>query len=421
MIRKSQLDNGARIVTETIPGVHSITIGIWVKAGARDESAAEQGLAHFIEHMLFKGTSRYSAFEISRRIDSVGGVLNAFTAKEYTCFYVKVLARHLDLAIDLLRDIFFDSLFDPGEIEKERNVVLQEISMVRDTPDDYVQDLFNQAVFADHPLGYNILGEIETVQRFSRDAVVSFFEREYRRPGHLVIAAAGNLDHANFVDRIQERFAALPARPTAVRADVFTWRRRVDFHYRELEQVHVCLGTRGLSHLDDERYVLHVLNTILGGSMSSRLFQEIRENRGLAYNVFSFMTSFLDTGMFGVCMGVVKETVRESLDITHRELRAMRERAVTRAELIHAQEQLKGNLLLALEGSDSHMSRLAKCELYYDGFVPVEEILNDIDAVTPEQVQALAQKLFRDELFTYTFLGPVGPEDLPAADLSLGV
>jgi len=419
MIRTSQLDNGARIVTETIPGVHSISIGIWVKAGARDESAAEQGLAHFIEHMLFKGTSRYSAFEISRRIDSVGGVLNAFTAKEYTCFYVKVLSRHLDLAIDLLSDIFFNSLFDHVEIEKERNVVLQEISMVRDTPDDYVQDLFNQAFFADHPLGYNILGEIETVQRFNRDAIVSFFEREYRRPRHLVIAAAGNLDHDDFAGRVRERFAALPARPAGIRADSFTWRRRVDFHFRDLEQVHVCMGTRGLSHLDEKRYVLHVLNTILGGSMSSRLFQEIRENRGLAYNVFSFMTSFLDTGMFGVCMGVVKETVRESLDITHRELKAMRDRPVSREELIHAQEQLKGNLLLALEGTDSRMSRLAKCELYYDAFVPVEAILNDIDAVTPEQVQSLAQELFRDELFTYTFLGPIEPDDVPAPDLTL--
>jgi len=420
MIRTSKFDNGARIVTETIPGVHSISIGIWVKAGARDESAPEQGLAHFIEHMLFKGTSRYSAFEISRRIDSVGGVLNAFTAKEYTCFYVKVLSRHLDLAVDLLSAIFFDSMFDPLEIEKERNVVLQEISMVRDTPDDFVQDLFNQALFAGHPLGYNILGEIETVQRFNRDAVVSFFEREYLRPGHLVIAAAGNVDHDDFVGRMRARFAAIPARTAGVRSDTFAWRRRVDFHVRDLEQVHVCMGTRGLSHLDSNRYVLHILNTVLGGSMSSRLFQEIRENRGLAYSIFSFMTSFLDTGMFGVSMGVVQETVREALDITHRELKAMRDCPVGRDELIHAKEQLKGNLLLALEGTDSRMSRLAKCELYYDAFVPVEEILNDIDAVTPDQVQALACELFRDELFTYTFLGPIDPDDVPASELTIG-
>jgi predicted Zn-dependent peptidase len=420
MIRKSQLDNGARIVTETIPGVHSISIGIWVKAGARNESVAEQGLAHFIEHMLFKGTSRYSAFEIARRIDSVGGVLNAFTAKEYTCFYVKVLSRHLDLAIELLCDIFSDSLFDPEEIEKERNVVLQEISMVRDTPEEYVQDLFNQAFFTGHPLGYNILGEIETVQGFNRDKIVDFFEREYRQAQNLVIAAAGNVEHQGFVDTIQERFASISSQTFADRTDKFALRRSVNFHYRELEQVHVCLGTRGLSHLDDNRYVLYVLNTILGGSMSSRLFQEIRENRGLAYSVGSFMTSFLDTGMFGVSMGVLKETVQESLDITHRELRAMRDCPVERQELSHAQEQLKGNLLLALEGSDSCMSRLARCELYYDGYVPVDEILNDIDAVTPDQVQALAQELFRDELFTYTFLGPIDSEDLPASTLTLG-
>jgi predicted Zn-dependent peptidase len=381
----------------------------------------EQGLAHFIEHMLFKGTSRYSAFEIARRIDSVGGVLNAFTAKEYTCFYVKVLSRHLDLAIELLCDIFFNSLFDPEEIEKERNVVLQEISMVRDTPEEYVQDLFNQEFFAEHPLGYNILGEIETVQGYNRDKVVEFFEREYRRPQNLVIAAAGNVEHQGFVDTIRERFASIPTRPGVDRTDRFALRRSVDFHYRDLEQVHVCLGTRGLSHLDANRYVLYILNTILGGSMSSRLFQEIRENRGLAYSVGSFMTSFLDTGMFGVCMGVLKETVQESLDITHRELKTLRNCPVEREELSHAQEQLKGNLLLALEGSDSSMSRLARCELYYDGYVPVEEILNDIDAVTPDQVQALAQELFRDELFTYTFLGPIGPDDLPASELTLGI
>jgi predicted Zn-dependent peptidase len=419
MIRKSQLDNGARIVTETIPGVHSITIGIWLKAGARNESIAEQGLAHFIEHMLFKGTSRYSAFEIARRIDSVGGMLNAFTAKEYTCFYVKVLSRHRDLAIELLCDIFFDSQFETEEIEKERGVILQEISMVKDTPDDYVHDLFNQAFFAEHPLGYNILGEIETVQGFNRDNVVGFFEREYRRPQNLIIAAAGNVEHQDFIDRIQERFSSIPAKPVVKRVGGFSLHRRVDFHFRELEQVHICLGTRGLSHLDDNRYVLHVLNTILGGSMSSRLFQEIRENRGLAYTVFSFMTSFLDTGMFGVSMGVLKETVRESLDITHRELQSLRDCPISGEELIHAQEQLKGNLLLALEGSDSRMSRLAKCELYYDRYVPVEEILNDIDAVTPEQVQALARELFRDELFTYTFLGPIEPDDLPATFLTL--
>lgn len=420
MIRTTRLDNGARIVTEAIPGVHSISIGIWVKAGARDESAAEQGLAHFIEHMLFKGTTRYSAFEIARRIDSVGGVLNAFTSKEYTCFYVKVLSCHRDLAIDLLSEIFFDSQFDSGEIEKERSVVLQEISMVRDTPDDYVQDLFNQAFFEGHSLGYNILGEIETVQRFSRDSMVAFFEREYRRPQHLVIAAAGDVDHQGFVDAVRDRFASIPAGQTVRRAEEFSFRRRVDFHYRDLEQVHVCLGTRGLSHLDGNRYVLHVLNTILGGSMSSRLFQEIRENRGLAYTVFSFMTSFLDTGMFGVSMGVVRETVREALDITHRELKNMRECPVGPDEILHAQEQLKGNLLLALEGTDSRMSRLAKCELYYDAFMPVEEILADIDAVTPEQVQALARELLRDELFTYTFLGPIEPDDVPAAELTLG-
>ncbi|MCP4715537.1 MAG: insulinase family protein [Deltaproteobacteria bacterium] len=412
MIAKTVLPSGVRLVTETIDSVHSVSIGVWLKTGARYERSNENGLAHFLEHMLFKGTRKYSALEIARAIDSVGGVINAFTAKEHTCFYVKVLRQHLALAVDLLTDIFFNSLFAPEEIDKERNVVIQEINMVKDTPDDYIQDLFNQSFFSGHVLQSNILGDCESVGNFSHDDLVGFVKREYFSPQNVIISATGNVEHQVLLDSIGKAFDRLSgSSPAATLAD-FTPQRKVSFDFRELEQVHVCLGTRGVSQSDPDRYGLYLLNAVLGGSMSSRLFQEIRENRGLAYTIYSFMVSFIETGVFGIYMGVVNDTLEESLDVTLGELRRMRDVPLSGEELVHAKEQLKGNMLLSLESTDSRMSRLARCELYYDQFVPIEEVLESIDAVTPEDVQRLAGALFQDDQFTYTFLGPVKETDV---------
>jgi predicted Zn-dependent peptidase len=419
-IYKTVLGSGVRIVTERVLHVHSVSMGIWIRSGSRHEHKAESGIAHFIEHMLFKGTQKYSAGEIARMIDSVGGVFNAFTSKEYTCFYIKVLKQHMDLAVNLLCDIFFHSLFLRDDIEKERNVILQEINMVKDTPDDYIQDMFNHDFFTDHPLGYNILGELDTVQNFRRPDITGFYRREYLVPERIVIAVAGNMEHEAVVDRLAKKFEAIKKKKPSPEQASFEPSRSISCNFRSLEQVHVCLGTPGCSHLDRERYALYVLNSILGGGMSSRLFQEIRENRGLAYSVTSFTSSFFDTGVFGVYMGVVKDTVQEALRIVFEEMRSLREKPVAAAELSAAKEQLKGNMLLAMEGTDSRMSRLAKCEMYYDQYIPLSRILKDIDAVTEDDVRGLARGLFRDEQLTCTFLGPLRSKDLPCDLLLLG-
>jgi predicted Zn-dependent peptidase len=411
-IQKTILPSGVRIVSERVSHVHSVSIGVWIRSGSRYEQKAESGIAHFIEHMLFKGTATYSAVEIARMIDSVGGVFNAFTSKEYTCFYVKVLTQHLDLAVNLLGDVFFHSLFQTDEIEKERNVILQEINMVKDTPDDYIQDMFNHDFFRGHPLGYNILGELDTVQNFQRRDITGFYRREYLVPERIVIAAAGNLDHEALVDRLSVKFNTIKKKKAAPAQSSFAASRSVTCNYRKLEQVHVCLGTPGCSHFDQDRYGLYVLNTILGGSMSSRLFQEIRENRGLAYSVYSFTASFFDTGVFGVYMGVVKDTVEESLKIVFDEMRGLQEKPVGAAELSAAKEQLKGNMLLAMESTDSRMSRIAKCEMYYNEYVPLSRIIKDIDAVTADNVRELARTLFKDDQMTCTFLGPLKNKDI---------
>ena len=419
MVNKTVLGNGVRVVTEKVASVHSVSIGIWVKSGSRHEREGENGLAHFIEHMLFKGTAKHTAHEIAKIIDSVGGVINAFTTKEYTCFYIKFLSQHLRLATDLLCNIFFDSLFKQEEIEKERNVIIQEINMVRDIPDDYIQDLFNQAYFKGHPLGYNVLGELETVQRFGKNDIVNFTGREYFIPERIIISATGNIEHQSLLGLIGKYFEHLDGSTSEPVRNSFLPERNVSFHFRDLEQVHVCLGTTGLSQVDPGRHALYVLNAILGGSMSSRLFQEIRENHGLAYSIYSYVVSFYDIGLFGIYMGVVRETVKEALDIILRELRILQEKKIDDTELGNAKEQIKGNMLLALESTDNRMSRLAKCEMYYNEHVPVEEILQSIDEVTSEAIQDLARSLFRDEYFTYTFLGPVKEKNIPQDMLKL--
>ncbi len=419
MEQKTVLSNGVRVVTEKVPSVHSVSIGIWVKAGSRCEQAAENGIAHFLEHMLFKGTEKHTAAEIARVIDSVGGVLNAFTAKEYTCFYVKVLREHVPLAVDLLADIFFNSLLSEEELEKERNVIIQEINMVKDTPDDYVQDLFNQTYFAGHPLGYNILGDLDTVSGISRSDLAHFFEREYLVPERIIVSAAGHIEHDEFVDIIGNYFGSMQGSCSHTALPTFVPKRGIDFHERPLEQVHVCIGTPGVSYCDSARYALFILNAVSGGSMSSRLFQEVRENRGLAYSIFSYTTSFCDSGLFGIYMGVVNETLQEALRIIMGQLMHLRDEPVHEAELVHAKEQLKGNLLLSLESTDSHMSRLAKCEIYHNEYVPVEKVLQDIEAVTAGQVQDIARRIFQDDSLVFTFLGPVAEQDIPPETLLL--
>lgn len=408
---KTVLSNGIKIITEAIPYLKSVSIGVWVTTGSRDEQPHENGLSHFIEHLLFKGTERRTAFDIAKEIDSVGGTLNAFTGREYTCFYAKVIDKNLPLAIDLLSDIFLHSLMDEKDIEKERMVILQEIKMVEDTPDDYVHDLFNRICWGEHPLGFPICGTAERVQSFRREQIEQFFRTHYQ-PDRIIICAAGNLYHQEVVDLIEATFGQIPKtnRPRERKKPLSI--STIHISPRDLEQVHFCLGTQGLSYNHSLRFASYVLNTILGGGMSSRLFQEIRENRGLAYSVYSYLPTYIDTGLCVVYAGTDQRSFNEVLHLIINEFHRLKEEPFKNGELEIAKEQLKGNLLLSLESSDNLMTRLAKNEIYFETYLTVESILKGIDEVSEEMVKDLACHLFDEKYFCLTVLGPMNGDDL---------
>jgi len=403
--QKTVLDNGLRVVTEKIPYLRSVSIGVWVITGSRDEQPQENGISHFIEHLLFKGTERRTAFDIAKEIDSVGGTLNAFTGREYTCFYAKVIDQNLPLAIDLLSDIFLHSLMDLKDIEKERMVILQEIKMVEDTPDDYIHDLFNRACWGDHPLGFPIYGTSDLVQSFRRDQLHQFFKDNYP-PDRIVVCAAGNLEHRQVVDMIERTFGKISksekARGRSKPDPIST----TNIRKRDLEQVHFCLGTRGLQYNHSLRFASYILNTILGGGMSSRLFQEIRENRGLAYSVYSYLPTYIDSGLVVVYAGTNEDSFQEVIELVLNEFDHLKKEPLKNEELETAKEQLKGNLLLSLESSDNLMTRLAKNEIYFQSYLPVGKILKGIDEVKEETVRQLANEIFDERLFCLTVLGP---------------
>jgi len=413
--RKSLLKNGIKVITEEIPYLKSVSIGIWAINGSRDEQFQENGISHFIEHLLFKGTEQRTAFEIAKAIDSVGGTLNAFTGREYTCFYAKVIDKNLSLAIDLLSDIFLHPLMEPNDVEKERMVILQEIKMVEDTPDDYVHDLFNNACWGNHPLGFPICGSAQGVQSFTRDQIYQFFKESYP-PHRIIVCAAGNLRHEELVGQIGETFGRIPAAKFSKERSKPEAISTTNIRKRDLEQVHICLGTRGLQYNHSLRFASYALNTILGGGMSSRLFQEIRENRGLAYSVYSYLPAYVDTGLFVVYAGTSEDSYQEVIDLILKEFKRIKDVAFKDGELETAKEHLKGNLLLSLESSDSLMTRLAKNEIYFGSYFPVEQILAGLDGVKEQDVHELAGELFNDRYFCLTMLGPM---DGKASDTNL--
>jgi len=416
--QKTVLGNGVRVITERIPYLNSVSIGVWVLSGSRDEQPHENGISHFIEHLLFKGTERRTAFDIAKEIDSVGGTLNAFTGREYTCYYAKVLDKNLPLAIDLLSDIFLHPLMDSKDVEKERLVILQEIKMVEDTPDDYIHDLFNQVCWGGNPLGFPIFGTSDLVQSFTRDQISRFFKESYPSD-RIIICAAGNLNHEEVVGRTGETFGQISksnkARERVTPQPVST----TNVWKRELEQVHFCLGTRGLQYNHSLRFASYLLNTILGGGMSSRLFQEIRENRGLAYSVYSYLPTYIDTGLVVVYAGTNEVSFREVVELILKEFRRLKTDPFKNGELETAKEQLKGNLLLSLESSDNLMTRLAKNEIYFGSCLPIEKILKGIDEVKEEDVRRLAGELFDQRFFCLTVLGPLDGNGLDGNLLNL--
>jgi len=404
MVRRSELPNGLRIVSEQMPGVPSVTVGIWVESGSRFEPRALGGISHFLEHLLFKGTERRSAAQIAEEIDAVGGVLNAFTGKEYTCYYARVLAEHTDLATDLLADLFLHSKLDPAEIDRERTVVLQEISQSEDTPDDFIHDLFHLRYWPDHPLSFPVCGTSETVQALQRADFVDFLAARYR-PDRLIITAAGDITHEALERWAVRDFGHLTG--TAVPIDGAQPRamRGVFLVEKPLEQVHLCVGVPGVAQDGEERYAAYLLNTALGGGMSSRLFQEIREKRGHAYSVFSFLSSFRDAGYVGIYVGTSAEWVEDVVGVITAELRAAARDGLRPDELARAKNQLKGNMLLGLETSDSRMSRVAKNEIYFKRDFPLAEVAARIDATTNDEIVALAQRLVHPDSMALALLG----------------
>ncbi|MDJ0815543.1 MAG: pitrilysin family protein [Desulfobacterales bacterium] len=408
-VAKTTLKNGIRVLTKNMPYTRSVSMGVWVNVGARDEAASESGLSHFIEHMIFKGTRKRSAYQIAKEFDAIGGQTNAFTTMENTCYYARVIDSQMETMVDILSDIFVNSIFDSGEVDKERPVILQEIGMVEDSPDELIHMLSGRNFWGENPLGRSILGTPENVARFDAQTIENFFHRLYQ-PDRIVISAAGNLDHDRLVEMIEPVFETIkpsngfPRRITPGICSV------VDLNHRALEQMHICLSARGLSITDPRRYAGSLLNTILGGNMSSRLFQEIRERRGLAYAVYSFISSHVDTGMFGFYMGVDPKTARETTRLVLNELEKIKDDPVDAAELKGAMEYTKGSLLLASESADNQMVRCAQNEIHFGNEVALQDVIQKIEAITPQEIQDLANHLFDRSQMTLTLLGPLDSE-----------
>jgi predicted Zn-dependent peptidase len=406
-MRATRLPNGIRILSEELPALGSVTVGIWVENGSRYERPEQAGISHFLEHLFFKGTARRTAAQIAQEIDAVGGVLNAFTGKEYTCYYAKVLSEHLPLALDLLGDVFTESLFADEEIDRERTVIVQEISQIEDTPDDWVHDLFTQGFWSDHPLARPIAGTAETVGRFRRSDFLSFLAARYR-PDRIVVAAAGNLRHEALVDAVGQRLGALDGTAVAVDGPLPVAKSGIAVYAKDLEQVHVCLGTPGIAQVDEDRYAAHLLSSALGGGMSSRLFQEIRERQGKAYTVYAFLPSYRDIGYAGVYVGTSAEWVRQVVDTVQREFGRLVRDGLDADELARVKTQMKGGMLLGLETSGSRMDRIAKNEIYYGRDVPIAEVAARIDAVTNDDVVRVAGRLFGSGVAHLAVLGDLG-------------
>ena len=419
MVQKSRLDNGIRVVTEKIPAIHSATIGFWVENGSRHESKEQSGISHFIEHMLFKGSQRRSALEIAKEIDAGGGVLNAFTSREFSCYYAKVLAGNLPRAIDLLSDIVLNSVFDLDELEKERRVILQEIYMDEDTPDEQIHDLFCQSFWASHPLGHSILGTRETVGSLCREDLLGFMAERYCGQ-NLLVCAAGEVDHQQIVDAIATAFSGVPKGAATHGCDAPRYRRQICISPRELEQVHICLGTRSLPQNHPNRFAAYLLNAILGGSMSSRLFQCVREERGLAYAIYSYLCNHSDSGALVVYAGTSPQEAQQVVRLILDELRRLRDEPVAEDELDSAREQLRGSLLLSLESSDNRMTRLAKNEIYMGRHVGFKEVLAGFNRVGREDIQRLAEFILKDDYLTLQLVGKAAGGDFPLIDLTLG-
>lgn len=415
MYRKIVLDNGLRVVTERMPALKSVTIGIWVNVGSRDEVQGEEGFSHFIEHMFFKGTTSRSAAQISREIDALGGEMNAFTTRESTTFYIKVLDEQLKPGVALLADLFHHSRFPAHEIEKEKRVVLEEMRMVRDEPEEWVQDLHTQQIFGTHPLGRPILGKPATIENLTRRDILGYIQRYYH-PQETVVAVAGNFDQKRLLSLLDAHFGRFE-RPVALRRN----RRPADIHgglqvhEKQLEQAHLCLGLKGISVEHKDRYAAALLNAVLGGNVSSRLFQEIREKRGLAYSIYSCLSAYSDGGMWSVYAGTRPSEAPRVIELVSKEIARLCTKGIRRDELARAKNQMKGSVMLGLESTSSRMGKLAKDELHHGRRVSLEEVMAGIDRVSEAQLLGLSRELFDRRCLAVAALGPVSRRAIASA------
>ena len=412
LVGRTRLDNGIRVVTEAMPELRSVAVGFWAGTGSRDEPEVLAGASHFLEHLLFKGTPTRSAQDIAEAVEAVGGEMNAFTTKEYTAYYIRILDESLELALELLSDVVWSPAFRPDEVDCERQVILEEIRMHEDTPDELVHSLFAEALFPDLTIGREVLGKDETIEAMARDDIAGFHSEHYKS-GNIVVAAAGNVSHDEVVEAVASRFAG--SRGERERRELSDYRPvgAVRVLTRPTEQAHLVLGMTGLSRSDPDRYALSVLNHVIGGGMSSRLFQEVRERRGLAYSVYSYRAAFEDTGMFAVYAGTAPSRAKAVLDIVNGELdRLVEERRVDPGELERAKGHFKGQLALSLEGSSARMERLGRSELTSGEVLGVDELVARIDAVTPDDVARVIDRVLAGAPRVLAAVGPLDPDDL---------
>jgi predicted Zn-dependent peptidase len=418
-IRRTVLPNGLLVLTESMPHMRSVSMGAWIASGSRDEPAPESGLSHFVEHMVFKGTTTRSAQDIAREVDSIGGNLDAFTGKETVCFNIKVLDDNMAPALDVLSDLVLHPQFSQSDLEREQGVILEEIKMDEDNPDYLVHETFTQNFWKNHPLGRPILGTAKTVSSFTQDTVFSHHQRRFT-PENLVFSAAGHLHHDEFLEAVERRFGALKplgnpvaaSETTPIAHPHITLKRK-----KSLEQVQLCLGVPAPPVDHSDRFAVYMLNSMLGGGMSSRLFETIRENHGLAYSIYSELSPFRDCGSLSIYAGMSLDNTEKVLQLTLAELTRLKQQAVSDAELKRAKDQMKSNIVLGLESSSSRMSNLARQQMYYKRFFTLDEIVHGIDAVTPADTQRLANQLFQPELLALTLLGSLGPMKIERTDL----
>jgi predicted Zn-dependent peptidase len=417
-IEKSELKNGVRVLSMRMPHLRSVAMGVWVDAGARDECDDEAGLSHFIEHMIFKGTHKRSAFEIAKAFDAIGGATNAFTGMENTCYHARVMDEHLATMVEILTDIFLNSAFDQRELERERTVIFSEIAMLEDSPDDLVHHLIASTFWGGHPLGRSILGSRDNLITVDANRLRRFFHRIYQ-PDRIVIAAAGSVDHAELVDQVRDAFETVSASHVLPERTAPVAQSKVHCAKRDIEQVHFCLSTGGVPANDPKRFALSLLSTLLGGNMSSRLFQKIREQLGLAYALYAYAHTYADTGMFGVYAAVAPEQMLQVVEAVTAEMRRVKETPIDPAELASAKAFTRSNLLMAAESNDNQMIRLAQNEITLQSHPTLAETIAQVEAVSAAQIQDLANELFDDTRLALASVGPFSDSQALAQCLRL--